>query len=124
MSVSKHFDLRALQRDPGIAFYFRNPLQRSDFHELRQHGRLLRRFAAKPLFGRLTGEGKIDRSISFNGHIAIIFLPARARTARSADLLFTQLPPERVASRNRRRNWPMIRAAAAQAVRRKLAQWG
>jgi hypothetical protein len=110
--VSRHFDLRALRRDPCVAFYFRCPLHHSDFHELRQHGRLLGRFAAKPLYGRLTGEGKIDRSVGFNGHIAIIFLPTRARTARAATLLFTRLPREQVASRNGRRNWPAIRAAA------------
>jgi hypothetical protein len=53
------------------------PLHHSDFHELRQHGRLLGRFAAKPLYERLPGGGKINRSAGFNGHIAIIFLPAR-----------------------------------------------
>jgi hypothetical protein len=53
--VSRHFDLRALRRDPCVAFYFRCPLHHSDFHELRQHGRLLGRFAARPLYGRLKG---------------------------------------------------------------------
>ncbi len=116
----KNFDLGALRRDRSIAFYFRYPLQHSDFHELRgSTGRLLGRFAAKPLYGGLTPVGHVDRSAGFDGQVAIIFIPAGARTAQSAQLLLTRMPRERVTLPNGKRNWQAIRAAAERALRRK-----
>jgi len=43
--------------------------------------------AAKPLYGRLTRAGKVDRSAGFNGQVAVIFIPARARTPRAAAVI-------------------------------------
>ncbi len=83
----KDLDLSGLRRMPEIAFYFRYPLHHADFREVRDEGRLLGRYAAKPLYGRLTPEGKVDRSAGYDGQVAVIFLPARARSVRSARLL-------------------------------------
>lgn len=115
----KDFDLSILRRNPQIAFYFRYPLHHSDFFELRENGRLLGRVAAKPLYGRLTREGKVDRSAGFNGDVAVLFIPARARSARAAELVLTHMPSEAVTRPDGKRDWPKIRAVAARAVRKR-----
>ncbi len=113
----KNFDLSGLRHDPQIAFYFRYPLYHSDFRELRENGRLLGRIAAKPLYGKLTPAGRVDRRAGFNGQIAVLFIPARARRPQAARLLLTRLPRARITLTNGKRNWPAIRAAAEKAVR-------
>jgi hypothetical protein len=118
----KSFDPQALRSVPRIAHYFRYPLHHAEFREVRDEGRLLGRYAAKPLYGRLTREGKVDRSARFNGQVALIFIPARARSVRSARLILTKMPRDRVARADGRRNWPAIRAAAERAIRRQLAR--
>jgi hypothetical protein len=120
--MSKGFDLSGLRRMPEIAFCFRYPLRSADFREVRHEGRLLGRYATKPLYGRLTPEGAVDRSAGYNGQVAVIFLPARARSLRSARLLLTRMPRSRVTLLDGRRNWPAIRSAAERAVRRALAR--
>jgi hypothetical protein len=112
----EEFDLQALRRVPQFAYYFRYPLRHRDFHEVRDQGRLLGRMAAKPLYGRLTRAGKVDRSAGFNGQVAVIFIPARARKARAAELLITKMPRWRVTKAGGRRNWEAIYAAAEIAV--------
>ena len=116
----KELDLQALRRVPKFAYYFRYPLRHSDFHEVRAAGKLLGRFAAKPLYGRLTSQGKVDRSAGFSGQVAVLFLPARARTAAAAKLFLTRMPRQRVVGPGGRRNWPAIHAVAERAVLRKL----
>ncbi len=118
----KQIDLSGLRRMPEIAFYFRYPLHSADFREVRDEGRLLGRYAAKPLYGRLTPEGTVDRSAGYNGQVAVVFLPARVRSLSSARLLLTRMPKSRVTFPSGRRNWPAIRAAAERAVRRALAR--
>ncbi len=116
----KNLDLSQLRHDPRFAFYFRYPLHHGDFKELRENGRLLGRFAAKPLYGRLTRAGRVDRTAGLNGQVAVIFIPARARTARSAQLILTRTPKARVTRPNGKRNGPAIHAAAEKAVRKKM----
>ncbi len=118
----KDVDLAALRRMPEIAYYFRYPLHHTDFHEVRIADRLRGRYAAKPLYGRLTPRGTVDRSAGYNGQVAVIFLPARARNVRTARLLLTRMPRSQVTLPNGRRNWPAIRVAAERAVRRALAR--
>ncbi|SRR5579884_13600 len=110
--------VKDLLQHPQIAFYFRYPLHPSDFRELHEGDHILGRYAAKPLYGRLTPEGRVDRSAGFNGQIAILFLPARVRTARAARLILTRMPKEKVRLANGRRNWPAIRVAAERAIRK------
>ena len=50
----RDLNLDALRRIPRISYYFRYPLHYSDFHELREQGRLRGHYTAKPLHGRLT----------------------------------------------------------------------
>ncbi len=119
-TVFNDFDLRTLRHVRDFGFYFRYPLHHRDFHEVRDAGKLLGRFAAKPLYGRLTPAGKVDRSAGFNGRVAVIFVPARARTARSARVVLTRMRKDHVQLGNGRRNWPAIRAAAERAIRREL----
>ncbi len=115
-------DLAPLRHMPEIAFYFRYPLHHADFHEVRARGRLLGRYAAKPLHGRLTPQGRVDRSSSYNGQIAVIFLSPRAKSVRSARLLLTRMPASQVIRPDGRRNWPAIRAAAERAIRRAVSR--
>ena len=115
------FDLQGLRSLPRFAYYFRYPLHHSDFRELREGGQLLGRIAAKPLYGRLTDEGRVDRSAGFNGKVAIIFIPTRARKPESAKLLMARMSPRRVQRIDGKRNWPAIYKAAERAVRRSLA---
>jgi hypothetical protein len=91
MALPKSFDLKALKRRPGISFYFRYPLYRSEFREIRENNSLRGYYAAKPLYGKLTEKGKVDRSAGFNGKIAVIFISSPARSAKQAQLIFTQL---------------------------------
>lgn len=118
----KEFDLGALRRNKRIAFYFRYPLYHSEFHELHdpKTGHLLGRFAAKPLYGRLTRDGRVDRSAGFNGQVAVIFVPARARSAAAAQLLLARMAKAKVILPDGRRNWHAIHAAAERSVRRHL----
>lgn len=118
----KNMSLADLRRNRKIAYYFRYPLHHGDFRELRENGSLVGRYAAKPLFGKLTPEGRVDRSTGYNGKVAIIFIPTVARTARSAELLLTRMPKEEVKLSNGKRNWAAIRAAAEKAVRRKYVR--
>ncbi len=114
-------DLAELRHMPEIGFYFRYPLRHADFREVRTGGRLLGRYAAKPLHGRLTPQGRVDRSADYNGQVAVIFLPARARSIRSARLLLTRMARQQVTRPDGRRNWPAIRVAAERAVRKAVA---
>jgi hypothetical protein len=115
--IFKHFDLTALRRDPQIAYYFRYPLYHSDFQAIRANGRLLGYAAAKPLYGRLTAAGQVDRSAGFNGQIAVLFIKSPARSARRAEILLTAVPPAELTRPDGKRNWPVIRAAAEATVR-------
>jgi hypothetical protein len=90
----KDVDLSELRRLPRVAYYFRYPLHHADFRVVRADGRVLGRYAAKPLYGRLAPQGAVDRTAGFNGQIAVIFLPARARSVRSARLLLTRIARE------------------------------
>jgi hypothetical protein len=119
--VFKSFNLHELRRVPRFSYYFRYPLSHSEFREVRgSNGRLLGRYAAKPLYGRLTREGKVDRSAPFNGQVAVMFIPARARSGRAGRLILARMPRDEGARPDGRRNWPAIRAAAERAVRRSL----
>ena len=105
-------DLAALQADPRIRYYFRYRLHREDFRELRVRDRVEGHYAAKPLYGRLTPQGRVDRSSGYNGDIAALFVPVDARTPHDVTLLLTHIPPAEIVLPTGRRNWGAIHAAA------------
>ncbi len=117
----KNFDLGSLKKNPEIAFYFRYRLHHSDFHELRENGRLKGYVAAKPLYGRLTPEGKVDKAAGFNGQIAVVFIQSPARSERQARLIITEISRAEITTSTGKRNWPRIRAAADRAVVEELS---
>lgn len=120
----KQINLAGLRHDAKIGYYFRYPLHHGDFHELRWNGRLVGRVAAKPLYGKLTPEGRVDRSAEFNGQIAVVFIPARARSTRAAQLVLTRMPKNQVRAPGGTRNWKAIHAVADRAVLKQLAVKG
>jgi hypothetical protein len=110
---------------PGFAHWFRYPLHARDFHPLRAsdepQARLLGYYAAKPLYGKLDAQGRVDKSAGFNGDLVAVFVPSPARSWRCARLVRTCMPPRRVRRADGSRNWPAIRRAAEAAIRRSIA---
>ena len=115
------FNLDELRRIPRISYYFRYRLHRRDFHDLRVQDRLRGHYTAKPLYGRLTPQGRVDRSTGYNGDVAALFVPIEAQTVHDASLILTHIDPQRVALATGRRNWPAIREAAEHGIREMLA---
>jgi hypothetical protein len=114
-------DLDELRRVPRVSSYFRYRLHRRDFHELRVQDRLRGHYTAKPLYGRLTPEGRVDRSAGYNGDVAALFVPIEAQMVHDASLILTHIDPQRVTLATGRRNWPAIREAAEHSIREMLA---
>ena len=114
-------DLDELRRAPRISYYFRYPLHRRDFHELLVRDRPRGHYAAKPLYGRLTPEGRVDRSAGYSGDVAALFVPSEARTVDDVKLVLAHIDPRLVTLPAGRRNWPAIRAAAEDGIRQMLA---
>jgi hypothetical protein len=62
-------DLGELRRMPRIGYYFRYPLPRDSFRELRVEDRLRGHYTAKPLYGRLSIDGATTgRGVNVLGH--------------------------------------------------------
>ena len=114
-------DLDELRRVPRVSYYFRYRLHRRDFHELRVQDRLRGHYTAKPLYGRLTPQGRVDRSAGYNGDVAALFVPIEAQTVHDANLILTHIDPQRVTLATGRRNWPVIHEAAEHDIREMLA---
>jgi len=114
MPLPKRIDPERLRRKRPFGHYFRYRLSREDFHAVRNGRRLLGYMAAKPLYGKLTAEARIDRSAGFNGRIAVIFVPAKS--GRRPRLLFARLPRQCITRPDGRRNWRAILTAARRAV--------
>lgn len=113
--VSKKI-LKELRHIPEIAYYFRYPLHDKDFREIRRAGRLVGRFASKGLYGKLDQRGRVDRRGGLNGQVATIFLPARARTAKSARVIITRTRKEKLVRPDGSKNWENIRREGERAV--------
>jgi hypothetical protein len=114
-------DLGELQRQPRVSRYFRYPLHRGDFHELRIADQPRGHYAAKPLYARLTPLGRVDRSSGYSGEIAALFVPREAVTPDKAELVLAHMDPRLVVGARGGRNWPAIRAAAESGIRGMLA---
>lgn len=115
------FDLDELRRIPRVSYYFRYRLHRHDFHEFCVQDRLRGHYTAKPLYGRLTPKGRVDRSAGYNGDVAALFVPIEAQTVHDASLILTHIDPQHITLATGRRNWPAIRGAAEHGIREVLA---
>jgi hypothetical protein len=115
-------DLAALYGIPRIRHYFRYRLHRKDFRELRVRDQVAGHFAAKALYGRLTADGRVDRSSGYNGDIAALFVPVDARSPHDVSLVLTYIAPEHVLLSTGRRNWDAIYSAAEARIREALLQ--
>jgi hypothetical protein len=116
MSLPENIDPERLRRQRPFPRFFRYRLHRDDFQPVKRGRRVLGYMTAKPLYGKLTAEGRVDRSGGFNGRIAVIFVPTPASGHRPPRLLFARLPRRCITRPDGRRNWPVIRAAARTAV--------
>ena len=114
--LPRSLDLEQLAGVDGFRHYFRYPLHGEDFRPLRQHARLRGYYAAKPLYGKLTRRGRVDRGAGFNGEVAAVFVPSPARSLRHAHLVLGRMDPGQVQRHDGRRNWPAIREAAERAI--------
>ena len=107
---------------PQFRHYFRYPLHARDFHVLRDEadGRLLGYYAAKPLYGTLDAQGRVDRSAGFNGEVMAVFVPSPARSWKRARLVRGRMPRQQVQRVDGRRNWSAIRRVVERAIVRSL----
>lgn len=112
----ENIDLEELRKIPQIAFYFRYPLHRHDFHELRSQGQVRGDYAAKPLYERLTPSKHVDRYSEYNGDIASLFVPQGTNSFDALRLILTHIDRRRILLPSGRRNWPVIRAAAEESI--------
>jgi len=120
-AMLEDLDLADLWRQPHILRYFRYPLHRRDFHELRVEARPMGHYAAKPLYARLTPQGRVDRSSGYSGEVAALFVPREAVTPGEAEVVLARMDPRYVVRPGGARNWPAIRAAAEGGIRDMLA---
>ena len=119
MSLPASLDPQDLRRVlPSFAHWFRYPLHAQDFHALRAavDARLLGYYAAKPLYGKLDAQGRVDRSAGFNGEVVAVFVPSPARSWKRARLVKARMPRKQVQRADGRRNWVAIRRAAEQSL--------
>lgn len=116
MTLPKSVDPERLRRRRPFSRYFRYPLSREAFRPVTRGRRILGYMAAKPLYGKLTADGRVDRSAGFNGRIAVLFVPSPVNGGRPPRLLFGALPRRCITRPDGQRNWPAIRAAARRAV--------
>ncbi|WP_300600885.1 hypothetical protein [Niabella sp.] len=117
-------DLDALRKTRRIGYYFRYPLHRNDFHDLKIDNELRGHYTAKPLYGRLTPEGRVDTTAGFNGAIAVLYVPLKAGDPDQATLFITHTTPDVLRLSNGKRNWKKIRAVAVKAIIERLAKEG
>lgn len=109
-------DLDALRKLRRIGYYFRYPLYRDNFHDLRIGDQLYGHYAAKPLYGRLTPDGKVDKSAGFNGDVAVLFVPLAAKTPDQVTLLIAHAAPVHMRTPSGKRNWKKINEIAVEAI--------
>lgn len=114
--------LSALRKTPRIGYYFRYPLYRKDFREIRKHDRICGHYAAKPLYGRLTKDGHVDKSAGFNGDVAALFIPMDATRPDQAELFLAHTDPKRLILSNGRKNREVIYEVAEQRIKRALEE--
>lgn len=113
-------DLKALNKIRRLSYYFRYPLHRHDFHELTIESRLYGHYAAKPLYGRLKADGRVDKSAGLNGDIVALFLSVEAETIHDAQIFIAHTDPARIVRPDGGKNRDEINAVAAQHIRKEI----
>jgi len=112
--------LDELRKARRIGYYFRYPLRRLDFHDLNIQNRRYGHYTAKPLYGRLTPEGRVDKSAGFNGDVAVLFVPLTAQKADDVVLLIFHTTPKNIQLPSGKRNWKKINEFVVAALAKKL----
>lgn len=115
-------DLKDLRKTPLIGYYFRYDLHRHDFHELTYKSKLRGHYTAKPLYSKLTPEGRVDTSGSFNGDVAALFVPLSAKAEKDVQLFVTHTDPASLKLENGKKNWKIINGAAEKYIKRQIAK--
>ena len=113
-------DLDALRQERKFSYYFRYPLDAHDFHPMRVDDRLRGHYASKALHSGLTPDGRVDRTSTYSGDIAALFVPLEACTPGETQLLLTHVDPGQIVHDNGTRNWTVIRGAAEACIREAL----
>ncbi len=115
-------DLDELRKARRIGYYFRYPLHRDNFHELEISNHLYGHYTAKPLYGRLTSEGRVDKSAGFNGDVAILFVPLAAKVADDVELFISHTTPKNIQLSTGKRNWEKINEMAVESLTKWLEE--
>lgn len=113
-------DLNELRKTRYIGYYFRYPLHRKDFHEFKIEDNIRGHYTAKPLYGRLTPKGRVDKSAGFNGDIAVLYVPMDAKVSEDVELFISHTTPKDIRLPNGKRNWEKINAIAVKSITERL----
>jgi hypothetical protein len=115
-------DLDELRKTRRIGYYFRYPLHRNNFHDLKIRNHIAGHYTAKPLYGSLTPEGRVDKSAGFNGDIAVLYVPLKAATPDDTELFITHTAPGNIQLANGKRNWKKINETAEKYITERLEE--
>ena len=117
-------DLDELRKTRRIGYYFRYPLHRNNFNDLRIRDHIYGHYTAKPLYGRLTPEGRVDKSAGFNGDVAVLYVPLEAKTPDEAELFISHTAPKNIQLSTGKRNWEKINEVAVESITKRLEDNG
>ncbi len=115
-------DLTELRKSRRIGYYFRYPLHRDSFHDLKIKQRLYGHYTAKPLYGHFTPDGLVDKSAGFNGDVAVLFVPLEARAPDDVELFISHTIPKDIILSTGKRNWRKINAIAVESITKRLEE--
>ena len=119
-NILSDFDMKALRKIPRVSYYFLYLLHTKDFRDLEICGKLRGHYTAKPLYGRMTKDGYVDKTAGFNGDIAALFIPIEAKALEEAELLITHMEVNHITLPAGRKNWPLIHSVAEKAIKEAL----
>lgn len=117
-------DLDELRKTRRIGYYFRYPLHRNNFHDLKIRDHIYGYYTAKPLYGRLTPEGRVDKSAGFNGDMAVLYVPLEAKTSDEVELFILHIAPKDIQLPTGKRNWKKINEVAVESITKRLEEDG
>lgn len=115
-------NLDELRKANRIGYYFRYPLHRNNFHDLRINDHIYGHYTAKPLYGHLTPGGRVDKSAGFNGDVAVLFVPLAAKTTEDVRLFISHTAPKNIQLPTGKRNWRKINDVAVKFLTKHLEE--